>query len=268
MKKNRPLIRLFVFVICFGLIWPIDGLAAQSRAAQSRAAQSRAKRGAQKKSVAKKSVRGKSSRGGSRRARRGGRSGVAATPRPAFDKIMSENRALMSEASDAESAASQIEENLLRAHVKYLADDMLEGRGPGSRGGMLAAKYIAAQFEALGLEPATSDRSYFQQVQMIGSRPDPSSRLTVKGAAGETEVRFGAEFAGGTALEQTEVQFSSDLVFVGYGVASPENKWDDYKGMDVRGKVLVMMVNDPPATPSEPGLFGGKGLTYYGRWTY
>src|SRR5262245_38111710 len=268
MKKNRPLIRLFVFVICFGLIWPIDGLAAQSRAAQSRAAQSRAKRGAQKKSVAKKSVRGKSSRGGSRRARRGGRSGVAATPRPAFDKIMSENRALMSEASDAESAASQIEENKLRAHVKYLADDLLEGRGPGSRGGMLAAKYIAAQFEALGLEPAGADRSFFQPVQMIGTRTDPSTKLAVKSEGGGAEFRFGDDFVAGTDLEQTEIPINSEIIFAGYGVSAPQNNWDDYKGLDVRGKVLMIMVNDPPATPSEPNLFGGKALTYYGRWTY
>src|SRR5499427_1773535 len=142
MKKNRPFILLFAFMICFGLVrppvWPIDGVSAQSRA----------KRGARKKGGAKKSARGKSRRtsssrtsssrtGSSRtgsRSSRGARGGVAATPRPAFDKIMSENRALLSEATDAESAASQVEENKLRSHVKYLADDLLEGRGPGSRG--------------------------------------------------------------------------------------------------------------------------------------
>src|SRR5215468_148353 len=261
MKKNRPFILLFVFMICFGLVWPlvwpIDGASAQSRA----------KRGARKKSGAKKSARGKSRRTSSRSSR-GARSGVAATPRPAFDKIMSENRALLSEATDAETAASQIEENKLRSHVKYLADDLLEGRGPGSRGGMLAAKYIAAQFEALGLEPAAADRSYFQQVQMIGSRPDPSTRFVVKSGSGETEFRFGDDFVGGTDLEQTEIPINSDIIFVGYGVNAPENNWDDYKGLDVRGKVLMIMVNDPPATAAEPNLFGGKALTYYGRWTY
>jgi Zn-dependent M28 family amino/carboxypeptidase len=181
---------------------------------------------------------------------------------------MSENRALLSESNDAEAAASQIEENKLRAHVKFLADDLLEGRGPGSRGGMLAARYIAAQFEALGLEPAAADRTYFQQVQMIGSRPDPSTRFVVKSGAGDTEFKFGDDFVGGTDLEQTEVQVNGEIIFVGYGVSAPENNWDDYKGLDVRGKILLMMVNDPPATPSEPNLFGGKALTYYGRWTY
>jgi Zn-dependent M28 family amino/carboxypeptidase len=261
MKKNRPLILLFALMICFGSVWPpvwpIDGVSAQSRA----------KRGARKKGGAKKSARGKSRRTSSRSAR-GGRSSVTATPRPAFDKIMSENRALLSEASDSESAASQIEENKLRSHVKYLADDLLEGRGPGSRGGMLAAKYIAAQFEALGLEPAAADRSFFQQVQMIGTRTDPSTKLTVKSDAASAEFKFGDEFVAGTDLEPAEIPINSEIIFAGYGVSAPENNWDDFKGLDVRGKVLMIMVNDPPATPSEPNLFGGKALTYYGRWTY
>lgn len=247
-------------MICFGLVWPltwpIDGAAAQSRA----------KSGAQKKGGAKKRSRGKSRRSASSRAR--GRSGVAATPRPAFDKIMSANRALLSEATDADSASSQIVESKLRAHVKYLADDLLEGRGPGSRGGILAAKYIASQFEALGLEPAAADRSFFQQVQMIGTRTDPSTKLAVKGESAAAEFKFGDEFVAGTDLEQAEIPITGDIIFAGYGVNAPENNWDDYKGLDVRGKVLMIMVNDPPASPSEPNLFGGKALTYYGRWTY
>jgi Zn-dependent M28 family amino/carboxypeptidase len=260
MKINRPLIRLFAFMICFGLVWPLTWPIDNS------AAQSRAKRGAQKKGGAKKSSRGKSRRSASRRSR--GRSGVAATPRPAFDKIMSANRALLSEATDADSASSQIEEGKLRAHVKYLADDLLEGRGPGSRGGMLAAKYIASQFEALGLEPAAADRSFFQQVQMIGTRTDPSTKLAIKSESAAAEFKFGDEFVAGTDLEQAEIPISGEIIFAGYGVNAPENSWDDYKGLDVHGKVLMIMVNDPPASPSEPNLFGGKALTYYGRWTY
>ena len=248
-------------MICFGLVWPlawpIDGSAAQSRA----------RSGTQKKGGAKKSARGKSRRSASSRAR-SRRGAAAATPRPAFDKIMSANRALLSEATDAESASSQIEESKLRAHVKYLADDLLEGRGPGSRGGMLAAKYIASQFEALGLEPAAADRSFFQQVQMIGTRTDPSTKLAVKSDSAAAEFKFGDEFVAGTDLEQAEIPINGEIIFAGYGVSAPENNWDDYKGLDVRGKVLMIMVNDPPASPSEPNLFGGKALTYYGRWTY
>ncbi len=181
---------------------------------------------------------------------------------------MSENKGLPGEAGDIDQAANRIDENTLRAHIKFLADDMLEGRGPGSRGGQLAARYIAAQFETLGLEPATADRTYFQQVQMIGSKTDPSSRLTIKTTEGDAEFRFGDEFVGGTDLEQTEIPVSGDVVFVGYGINAPELKWDDYKGQDVRGKVVMMMVNEPPATTVEPELFAGKALTYYGRWTY
>ncbi|MBO0726940.1 MAG: M20/M25/M40 family metallo-hydrolase, partial [Blastocatellia bacterium] len=252
MKINRPLIRLFVLVICFGLLWPAGAdVAAQSR-----------------KSKAKKSSRARSGRNSSKRSRSAGHSKTASPPSPAFDKIMSENRALLSESSDAELAASQIDENKLRAHVKYLADDLLEGRGPGSRGGMLAAKYIAGQFEALGLEPADHERSFFQQVHMIETRTDPSTKLVVKSDTGGAEFGFGDEFVAGTDLEQIEIPINGDIIFAGYGVSAPENNWDDYKGLDVRGKVLMIMVNDPPATPSEPNLFGGKALTYYGRWTY
>ena len=252
MKKHRQLIRLLVFALCLGLVWP---------AGYEATAQSRAKKGTKKSSRAK-------SRRRSSRSRSAGRNAAATTPRPSFDKIMSENRALLSELNDAELAASQIDENKLRAHVKYLADDLLEGRGPGSRGGMLAAKYIAGQFEALGLEPAGANRSFFQQVQMIGTKTDPSTKLVVKSEAGVAEYGFGDEFVGGTDLEQSEIPINGEIIFAGYGVSAPENNWDDYKGLDVRGKVLMIMVNDPPATPSEPNLFGGKALTYYGRWTY
>src|SRR5215468_7205337 len=273
MKKHRPLIRLFVLLICFSLVWPLESsvFAMQRRAIPPAQKKGVAKKGVAKKGVAKKGVAkkgaAKSRFGRDSRSRRGSRE-QATTPRPAFDKIMSENRALLSESSDAELAASQIEESKLRANVKFLADDLLEGRGPGSRGGTLAAKYIAAQFESLGLEPAATDRSYFQQVQMIGSRPDPSTKFVVKSGAGDTEFRFGDDFVGGTDLEQTEIPINSDIIFVGYGVNAPENNWDDYKGLDVRGKILMIMVNDPPATAAEPNLFGGKALTYYGRWTY
>jgi Zn-dependent M28 family amino/carboxypeptidase len=264
MNKHRLLIRLVVFLLCFGLVWPVEF---DSFAMQSRTRKASAKKGRSVKKRAR-STRSRRARSRSARSRRSRRRAPAVAPRPAFDKIMAENRALLSESNDAETAAAEIEEGKLRAHVKFLADDMLEGRGPGSRGGLLAAKYIAAQFEALGLEPAAADRTYFQQVQMIGSRPDPSTKLTVKSGAGDAELKFGDDFVGGADLEQTEIPVNGEIVFVGYGVSAPENNWDDYKGLDVRGKILLMLVNDPPATPSEPNLFGGKALTYYGRWTY
>ncbi|MGH9843312.1 MAG: M20/M25/M40 family metallo-hydrolase, partial [Blastocatellia bacterium] len=255
-----------------GLIWPLDfGGDTVVEAKQRRRSASKGKSQKGRSARSRGRGRGRSRSARSRRRGRGRvsrRAAVATVPRTSFDKVMSENRGLVNETTDAENAGAKIEENGLRAHVKYLADDLLEGRSPGGRGGLLAAKYIAAQFEALGLEPATSDRSYFQQVQMIGSRPDPSSRMVVKSGAGDAEFKFADEFVGGSDLEQTEIPISGEIVFVGHGISAPENNWDDYKGVDVKGKVLLMMVNDPPATPTEPNLFGGKALTYYGRWTY
>ncbi|MDX2034642.1 MAG: M28 family peptidase [Blastocatellia bacterium] len=252
MKKYRHLVRLLLILITLSLAWSFSLEDSAVEAAQRRTAR--------KKAPKKRTTRSRRSRS-RRRA-------VAPAPKTSFDKVMSENRGLVNEASDAENAALRIDEGTLRAHVRFLADDLLEGRGPGARGGLLAAKYIAAQFEAMGLEPATPDRNYFQQVQMIGSRPDPSSRLVVKGGGAEADFKFGDDFVSGSDLEQTEIPLNAEIVFVGYGIHSPENNWDDYKGMDLRGKVLLMMVNDPPATPTEPNLFAGKGLTYYGRWTY
>ncbi len=201
--------------------------------------------------------------------RRASRARSNANPAPPFDKVMSENRELVSAGASAEMVTTAIDDHSLRAHVKFLSDDMLEGRGSGSRGGMLAAKYIATQFESLGLEPASPDGSYFQQVQLVGSRTDPATKLTFKGPAGAaTELSFGDQFVAGNDLEQTETTVNGEVVFVGYGISSPENNWDDFKGVDLRGRILVMLVNDPPATASEPNLFGGRALTYYGRWTY
>jgi Zn-dependent M28 family amino/carboxypeptidase len=258
MKSISTDLRMVVLMICLSLVLPIQ-LFETAAAAQTKSTAGRTK--------GKRKTSGR--RGRSRRK-------VAKDNRPSFDNIISDNRAMLTEAGDIESAGAKIEESVLRAHVKFLADDLLEGRGPGSRGGMLAAKYIAAEFESLNLEPASSDRSYYQQVQMIGTKTDPSTSLVVKSSAAEgsrsseqiAEFKFGDEFVCGTDLEQNEIPIFGEIVFVGYGIQSPENRWDDFKGVDLRGKVLMIMVNDPPATSSEPNLFGGRGLTYYGRWTY
>lgn len=214
----------------------------------------------------RRSARSRTRRRSSRRTSRG-RNGSAAS-RPAFDRILTDNRSLLDQSVDRDSGVGAIDDHTLRAHIRYLSDDLLEGRGTGSRGGLLAARYIAAQFESLGLEPASPDGTFFQSVQMVGSRTDPSTRLLFRGAAGSLDLGFGTEFVGGSDLEQAEIPIEADLVFVGFGISSPENNWDDYKDIDLRGKILVMLVNDPPPTMAEPGLFGGNALTYYGRWTY
>jgi Zn-dependent M28 family amino/carboxypeptidase len=157
----------------------------------------------------------------------------------------------------------------LRAHIKFLSDDLLEGRAPSTRGGNLAANYIAAQLKLMGLAPGAADGSYFQMVTMVESKIDAGKGLTISGGTGAPEVLTpGTDTVAGTGVEDSDVSVDADLVFVGYGINAPEQKWNDYQGADVRGKVVLVMVNDPPATASEPNLFGGKALTYYGRWIY
>lgn len=166
--------------------------------------------------------------------------------------------------------SSPINEAKLKAHIKFLADDMLEGRGTGARGGELAAKYIAAQLEALGAKGAASNGSFFQPVSLVGVKADPNTTMTISGPGGSQTLKFADDFVAFTGAQTENVDVDAELVFVGYGIDAPEQRWNDYKGpaTDYRGKILVMLVNDPPATSAEPNLFGGKALTYYGRWTY
>jgi Zn-dependent M28 family amino/carboxypeptidase len=159
----------------------------------------------------------------------------------------------------------------VRAHMRYLSSDLLEGRGPGTRGDALATGYIAAQFEAMGLQPAGDDGTYFQKVSLLGVTTDPEkSRMEVRrdGAASSGPLVYRDQFVGGTQSQKENVTLDSEIVFVGHGVVAPEYKWDDYKGLDLRGKTLVMLVDDPPASDREPDLFKGRARTYYGRWTY
>lgn len=163
-----------------------------------------------------------------------------------------------------------ISEDTMRAHIKFLSDDQLEGRGTGAPGGMLAAKYIAAQLEALGLKGAGKDGSFFQPVSLVGVKADPSTTLKVKAGDAAEDFKFADDFVAFTGAQAPEVDINAEMVFVGYGIEAPEQRWNDYKGdaSDYKGKILVMLVNDPPATTAEPNLFGGRALTYYGRWTY
>lgn len=150
------------------------------------------------------------------------------------------------------------------AHLRYLSDDLLEGRAPATRGGELAAKYIATQFEALGLQPLAPGGSYFQPVALVGMTPQPT---LVWGAGGATRtLRYGDDFVAWAERPEAQIAADGDVVFVGYGITAPEWRWDDYKDVDLRGKILLMLVNDPGLQDST--VFLGKVLTYYGRWTY
>jgi hypothetical protein len=163
-----------------------------------------------------------------------------------------------------------LNQEAIRAHIKFLSDDLLEGRGTGARGGEIAASYIAAQMAALGLKGAGVNGSFFQPVSLVGVKADPSTRLTISGRNGNESFKFADDYVAFTGAQTEEVDVDAELVFVGYGINAPEQRWNDYKGgpSDYRGKILVMLVNDPPATGDEPTMFGGKALTYYGRWTY
>ena len=170
-----------------------------------------------------------------------------------------------------EHAMKMFSGNAMKAHDKFLASDLLEGRGPGTRGDRLAIDYIAAQFQAYGLEPAGDNGSYLQKVALLGITTDPDRTVVsfVKnGGSTIGPLKYLDEFVGTDLTQKESDTLDSDLVFVGHGVVAPEYKWDDYKGLDTRGKTLVMLVDDPPANASEPDLFKGKARTYYGRWTY
>ena len=156
----------------------------------------------------------------------------------------------------------------LRADLHFLAHDLLEGRAPGTRGGQLAALYIAARMQMLGLEPLGPNGSYFQPVPLIGVTTE-RSELQLRVGDHTWTLTLEEDYVAWPGVYQESVAVEdAPLVFVGYGIEAPEYRWNDYKDVDVRGKVLLMLVNDPPATEREPDLFEGKAMTYYGRWTY
>ena len=152
-------------------------------------------------------------------------------------------------------------------HLRFLSSDLLEGRAPGTRGGRLTAEYLAAQLRAFGVEPGVNG-SYFQQVPIDVMATQPGSARAAASGRATATLRQPDDVViwGGSAVPQGAAR--GELVFVGYGATAPEYRWNDFKDVDVKGKVLLVLVSDPPAPVSEPTLFGGKAMTYYGRWTY
>jgi Zn-dependent M28 family amino/carboxypeptidase len=150
------------------------------------------------------------------------------------------------------------------SHVKTISSDEFGGRAPATPGGEKTQDYIAKQLNALGVEPGAPDGTYFQQVPIVESVVERTFLLNVPGRT----YRYYDDIVAFSGLERPRVQVQGDVVFVGHGISAPELKWNDYAGVDVRGKWVMIMVNDPPAPPDEPTLFGGNALTYYGRWTY
>jgi len=164
-------------------------------------------------------------------------------------------------------AMQRINPERIRAHVRYLAHDLLEGRGTGARGGDIAAEYIATQLALAGLKPAGDNGTYMQKVPMVGVTPDPQTVFSlISQNRGATNLKALDQYVAYDQTQQPQSDVDAQIVYVGYGIEAPEYNWDDYKGMDVRGKVLLMLVNEPPS--DDVKFFKGKALTYYGRWTY
>ena len=175
--------------------------------------------------------------------------------------------------ADLAKAEASITAADLLEHGRTLSSDRFEGRAPGTEGERLTVEYLSAKFAEMGLKPGNPDGRWVQDVPLVGLLATRSATLTV-GDRG-MRMNFPDDYVALSHRFTPKVEVKdSELVFVGYGVVAPEYGWDDYKGVDVRGKTIVMLINDPPvpdaADPAklDPKMFGGRAMTYYGRWTY
>jgi Zn-dependent M28 family amino/carboxypeptidase len=163
-------------------------------------------------------------------------------------------------------AGGQITPELLRSHVRFLSDDLLEGRGPATRGDRLAQLYIATQMEALGLQPGAPDGTWYQPFDIVGVTSHSPETFTARKGGQSVDLKYHQDFIAVAGVQDPQGRLAdAEIVFVGYGIVAPEYGWDDYKGVDLKGKVLLMMNNDPE---DDPKLFAGKTRLYYGRWDY
>jgi Zn-dependent M28 family amino/carboxypeptidase len=175
----------------------------------------------------------------------------------------------------AKPAFPAIDGQAILQHIKVLASDEYEGRAPGSKGEDLTVQYLTDQFQKIGLKPGNADGTYIQKVPLVGITPANPAPLTFRKGGRTLRLKYKDDVVAWTKRVTDSVSLeNSDVVFVGYGIVAPEQNWDDYKGLDVKGKTLIMLVNDPPMpdpndpTQLDPNAFGGKAMTYYGRWTY
>ena len=189
----------------------------------------------------------------------------------------SSEKALEAPPADQQTPIGQLPEidaDAVLAHARTLSSDEFEGRGPGTKGEELTVKYLVDEFTKLGIKPGNTDGSFIQKVPLVGITPD-GAPLVIKKGAKQLRLNWRDDVVAWTKHVAESARLdNSELVFVGYGVVAPEYGWDDYKGLDVKGKTLVMLVNDPPvpnpvaAGELDPMTFGGRAMTYYGRWTY
>src|SRR6266852_5729299 len=167
-----------------------------------------------------------------------------------------------------QAAINSIDAEKIRATVKYLSDDALEGRGTGQKGGDKAADWIAAQFKSYGLLPAGDNGTWFQSVNFYGVTTDGKQTqfAFVPKSGNEIALKFADDYVATDQTHSEKSEINAPIIYVGYGINAPEYNWDDYKGVDLKGKVALMLVNEPPS--DDPNFFKGRALTYYGRWTY
>ena len=169
--------------------------------------------------------------------------------------------------SPAIAALEKVDPEKIRAHVRFLSHDLLEGRGTGQRGGDIAAEYIATQFWLFGLKAGGENGTFFQKVPMVGITPTTESTFELAPNKGEAlRLKPLDDYVAYDETQKPIDDIDAEIIYVGYGIEAPEYQWDDYKGADLRGKVLLMLVNEPPS--NDPNFFKGPALTYYGRWTY
>src|SRR5262245_45038529 len=154
------------------------------------------------------------------------------------------------------SQAQTISGERIRAHVKFLSSDLLEGRGVAVRGGDLATEYIATQFALAGAKPAGDNGTYFQRVPLVGVQTAPDARLSATASGKDPPFRWVDDFVGVGGRQAESENLDAEAIFVGHGIAAPEFRWDDYKGVDVKGKILLAFTNEPTST--DPKFFGGR----------
>ncbi|HTI37668.1 MAG TPA: M28 family peptidase [Vicinamibacterales bacterium] len=173
------------------------------------------------------------------------------------------------------SALPQIEPNRILDHIKALGSDKFQGRAPGTEGEVITVSYLESQFKSLGLQPGNPDGTYIQKVPLVGITGSETSPLVFKSGSKALTLKWKDDVVAWSKHVAPVASIAgSEVVFAGYGVNAPEFQWDDFKGIDLKGKTVIVLVNDPPVPdPSDPSkldpkTFGGKAMTYYGRWTY
>ena len=200
---------------------------------------------------------------------------VACTNMPTNNQPANTNAASSTAAFPAElkPALDSINASDIMNHTKALSADEYEGRGPGTKGEELSVKYLTEQYQKLGLKPGNPDGTYVQKVPLVGFTAQPTASFTAGGK--KIDLKFPSDYVAVSRrfVPESKVE-NSEIVFVGYGGVAPEYGWDDYKGGDVKGKTIVMLINDPAvpdagdASKLDDKMFKGKAMTYYGRWTY